>query len=366
MSAPTNAPCNVQRMKYGLYAMTTLLALSAAAQVPANVETRGVPEVPQEVVESLFRYQNARSAGLVNWFRDGILISTRFGDTSQLHYVEQPLGARRQLTFKKEPVGGAIVSPTGEDEGFIFTMDTGGSEFYQIFHYDFDTGDITLLSDGKSRYTGIQFTHDGSGIGYTTTERNGTDWDLHIRQFDGSKRILQEDQGIGWSIDDFSPTGDRALISQCISNTETKLYEIDLKSLKRKRLLEDKGQISIGTTKYDAAGSNIYFTSDMDSDYRAIWTLNLESGATENIVSNLNWDVSFFRFSQSRNKMAYVVNEAGYSSLFLLDLDSQQSKEITPSELGHVYGIRFSKDEQQLGFSYQTPVSNTDVYALNL
>lgn len=346
-------------------AMTTLLASTTVAQVPPNIETRGIPEIPKEISEDLLRYQNARSAGLVDWFGDGILIATRFGDTSQLHYVEQPLAMRRQLTFKKEPVGGAIVSPTGTDKGFVFTMDTGGSEFYQIFYYDFATGETKLLSDGKSRYTGIQFTPDGSRIGYTTTERNGTDWDLHIRSFDGTKEILLENQGIGWSIDDFSPDGERALISQYVSNTETRLYEMNLRTKKRRQLLKDRGEISIGTTKYDALGKSIYFISDLDSDFRALWSLNPESGNVENVVSNLNWDVSFFRFSLSRNKLAYVINEAGYSSLFLYDLETRESRDITPPGHGHIYGVRFSRNEQELGFSYQTPTTNTDIYAIS-
>lgn len=353
-------------MKYSTIAMTTIFAFAAAAQIPANIETRNVPDVPKEISEDLLRYQNARSAGLVDWFGNGMLISTRFGDTVQLHHVEKPLSMRRQLTFKEEPVGGAVISPKGDDKGFVFTMDTGGSEFYQIFYYDFASGNTTLLSDGKSRYTGIQFTPDGTGIGYTTTERNGTDWDLHILDFDGSKKILQEEQGIGWSIDDFSPDGDRALISQYISNTETRLYEIDLRTNNRRRLLESRGEISIGTTKYDASGERVYFISDLDSDYRALWSLDLANGDVENVVSNLNWDVSFFRFSLSRSKLAYVINEAGYSSLFLYDMDSGKSSELTPEGLGHIYGIRFSRDEGELGFSYQTPVTNTDIYSLSL
>lgn len=356
----------MQSMKYSTIAMTILLTSTAIAEIPANIETRNVPDIPIEIAEDLLRYQNARSAGLVDWFGTGMLIATRFGDTAQLHFVEQPLGMRRQLTFKKEPVGGAVVSPTGEDKGFVFTMDVGGSEFYQIFYYDFATGNTTLLSDGKSRYTGIMFTPDGSGIGYTTTERNGTDWDLHILDFEGTKKVLQEDEGIGWSIDDFSPNGDRVLVSQYVSNTETRLFEIDMKSGTRKRLLEDRGKVSIGTTKYDSSGERIYFVSDMDSDYRALWSLSLADGTLKNVVSNLNWDVTFFRFSDSRRKLAYVLNEAGYSRFFLLDLESKESRDITPPERGHVSGIRFSHDEQELGFSYQTPVVNTDVYALNL
>ena len=44
-------------------------------------------------------------AGLGGWLPDGsLLISTRFGETSQVHRVKTPLGARSQLTFFPEPV----------------------------------------------------------------------------------------------------------------------------------------------------------------------------------------------------------------------------------------------------------------------
>ena len=35
--------------------------------------------------------------------------------------------------------------------GFLYSKDIGGNEFYQIYFYDFDSGKSTLLSDGKSR-----------------------------------------------------------------------------------------------------------------------------------------------------------------------------------------------------------------------
>lgn len=350
-------------MKYGLLALGAILILSAFAQAPANIETSGVPEIPPEIAESLSPYQNLRSAAFVDWFREGMLISTRFGDTNQLHYVEKPLGARRQLTFENEPINDAIVSGLGEDKSFLFTMDSGGSESHQIYRFDFDTGDITRLSDGESSYKEIQFTHDSSGIGYTIVEQNGQDH-LQILDFNGGTRILLENKSGVWRIDDFSPSGDKAIVSENIANSY--LYEMDLKSLERRRLLENEHEISIDMAKYDASGENIYFVSALHYEYLSLWSLNLASGSLENIVSDLKWDVSSFRLSPSRDKLVYKVNQEGYSRLFLLELSSGEEQEITPPGLGQISDIRFSRDGRQLGFSYQSPSSHTDVYALKL
>ena len=66
-----------------------------------NVVLSGIPEIPPEIGQRLARYQNVRGAAFRGWTRDGksMYISTRFGEVSQLHRVDMPLGARNQLTF---------------------------------------------------------------------------------------------------------------------------------------------------------------------------------------------------------------------------------------------------------------------------
>ncbi len=73
-----------------------------------NLIMEGVPPIPAEIVDALNRYQNVRSASFRAWTEDGsgIYVSTRFCDVDQLHRVDMPGGARRQLTFYKEPLGG--------------------------------------------------------------------------------------------------------------------------------------------------------------------------------------------------------------------------------------------------------------------
>ena len=99
-------------------ALLTSPALGIAGEAPVartvndgNVVLEGIPAIPDSIGEKLNRYQNTRSAGFQDWTADGsgLYVTTRFGNTSQLHYVAEPGGARRQLTFFGEPVSGALV-----------------------------------------------------------------------------------------------------------------------------------------------------------------------------------------------------------------------------------------------------------------
>ena len=61
-----------------------------------NLLMEDVPAVPQSVVSDLNRFQNVRSASVLDWTEDGqsLYISTRFADVSQIHRVDAPRGAR--------------------------------------------------------------------------------------------------------------------------------------------------------------------------------------------------------------------------------------------------------------------------------
>ena len=118
-----------------------------------------------------------RTAGFAGWnARDrSMLITTRFGNTSQLHRVATPMGDRQQISFEAEPVGGSW-SPTGDV--LVATKDIGGSEFFQI--YTLADGRLNLLTDGRSRNELNGWSHDGRWIAYTSTRRNGTDSDIYV------------------------------------------------------------------------------------------------------------------------------------------------------------------------------------------
>ena len=115
----------------------------------------------------------------------------------------QDAGRRtRAAHLLPRPRSGAQFEPvTGAS--FVFSKDIGGGEWYQLYRYDMATGDITLLTDGKSRNSDSLFEHKGSRIAYTSTRRNGQDTDLYTMDIHQPKtdHMLVQLKGGGWEPD---------------------------------------------------------------------------------------------------------------------------------------------------------------------
>ena len=116
------------RVLAGAAALALALTGSAAAETEERVK-ENIPEIPADISERLRQYSNFRGHGFSDWTDGGIFIGTRFGEVGQVHKLTMPMGARRQITFYDEPVGGASADPDGD--GFVFGKDTGGDEFFQ-------------------------------------------------------------------------------------------------------------------------------------------------------------------------------------------------------------------------------------------
>ena len=112
-------------------AVLFLSALPLFAGTPENLVAEGVPDFPPALVERATPYLEARTAGFNDWHptRREMLISTRFGDTAQLHVVKAPGGARKQLTFFPDRVAGGSFRPKS-GEFIVFSKDVEG-EFNQ-------------------------------------------------------------------------------------------------------------------------------------------------------------------------------------------------------------------------------------------
>ena len=341
----------------------------ADAQPPQRVvlgqlEIEGVPPVPQEFLSRLRPYQNTRQANFLGWIGDGILIGTRFGNTTQLHRVEIPMGARRQLTFFNEPVGAAHVSPKPAPKGFIYARDVGGSEFYQLFRFDVATGNSVLLTDGKSRYSNVVWSKDGRHFAYTTTERNGTDWDIHIQDLAGNRTTALAAGGTGWRVADWSPQGERLLAIRYVSINESYLYEVELQTGATTQLLSDAPPAAIIDAEYDNTGGYVFFATDMHAEAVALRRMRRAEGAIDVVAEDSRWGVE--QFATRGNRLAYTINEDGISRLRVLALPDMAPVPLPELPSGIYYSLKFSPDGSQLGFAVNRASAPTDVYSIDL
>jgi Tol biopolymer transport system component len=145
-------------------------------------------------------------------------------DVPEIHVVKMPGGDRSQLTFYPDPVTSARFNPKKRDF-FVFSKDVGGGEFYQFYRYDLSSGDITLLTDGKSRNVEMVWAHSGERIAYGSTRRDGNDVDIWVMDPADPKsgHMLAQLDGGGWQPLDWSTNSQKLLVLNQVSAEESYL-----------------------------------------------------------------------------------------------------------------------------------------------
>jgi dipeptidyl aminopeptidase/acylaminoacyl peptidase len=360
-----------------IFAAALLLVSTALAQDGApvirpgdNLVVEGIPAIPASLAEEVRRYTEFRTAALASWHptRREMLISTRFGDTPQIHIVKMPGGARTQLTFFPERVSGALFRPKTGDS-FVFSKDVGGNEFFQLYRYDIRTGDVTLLTDGKSRNTDPLWSHDGARLVYGSTRRNGRDVDLYaVNPSDPkSDRPLVQLEGGGWTALDWSPDDKQILVLEEISANESYLWLAD-SSTGEKKLLTPKGgaeKIHYGGGEFSKDGKGVYTTTDKDSEFHRLAYVDLAAGRHEYLTDHIKWDVDEFDLSPDGKTVAFVANEDGIGRLHLMDTKTRREKTAPNLPVGVVGGLQWHQNSRDLGFTLNTARSTSDVYSLD-
>ncbi|MCY1073374.1 S9 family peptidase [Archangium lansingense] len=337
-----------------------------------NLLASGVPEIPPELRKRVLQYLEARSANLMDVSRDGkqVLISTRFADTNQLHVVEQPMGARFQLTFTPEPINTASFHPNDPNTVF-FMQDVGGGEFFQVYRLDRRNGRSELLTDGKSRHEVLSISEDGRWLAYSGTGRNGKDTDVYLAPTENPKqaRRLTESEGT-WYPGDFSRDGSRLLITQYRAADDSDLHVVDVKTGERRQLTPKEGKGSLDGAVLTPDGKSAYVVTDRYSDFSELYKLELDkvpyTSAPPSLTKSIRWNVEGIALSDDGKTLAVNTNEDGYSRLYLLDT---KRGSLTPVELPRGVMARFGFPRGRsdvLFYGISTSKSPVDVYLLDL
>jgi protease II len=336
-----------------------------------NLVVEGIPPIPASLAQTVERYTEFRSAALSSWHptERKMLISTRFGDTPQIHEVRSPLGMRKQLTFFPERVAGASYQPT-QGNYFVFSKDIGGNEFSQNYRYDLATGDVTLLTDGKSKNSGGVWSTRGDRMAYTSTRRTGKDNDIYVIDPSNPKsdRLVATVEGGGWYPLDWSPDDRQLLVLEFVSVNESYLWLFNVDS-DEKKLLTPKGgdeKISYQAGLFSKDGKGLYVVTDRDSEFQRLTYLDLATGEHTYLSSQIQWDVEDFDLSEDGKLLAFVTNEDGISVLHLLDTTTRQEKPLPKLPTGLIGTIGWHRNNKDLGITFVSARSTADIYSIDV
>jgi dipeptidyl aminopeptidase/acylaminoacyl peptidase len=336
-----------------------------------NLIMEDIPAIPESIVNDLNRFQNVRSASFRDWAENGqgIYISTRFADVDQIHRVDMAGGARKQITFFKEPVGSVSRQPGGRN--LIFTRDTGGSEFAQIFMLDPADGSTTMLTDGESRNGAAMWDRQGRRLAYQSTRRNGASNDIWLMAPDdpgAAELVLESPDGSWWGPAEFSESGSRVLIENYVSIADSRVYLLDLDSRQPELVAGGPENTSANyPMAFDEDDGGFWLVTDQGGEFAQLAWQSLEPGAKPEIITaDIPWDVNDAEISHDRKRIAFSVNENGRSRLYLLDTRSKRYESVDNIPTGLILGLGFSPDDRRLAMTLNTARTPSDSFVLEL
>jgi len=352
-------------------ALLSSLAFAQGATIPPNdaLILENIPPIPASIAEKAAKYTDYRTATMYGWHptKREILMGTRFADTVQVHQVAMPGGARTQMTFFGDRVSDASYQPHKGDF-FLFRKDVGGGEWYQIFRFDVASGDVTMLTDGKSRNTEFIWSNKGDRVAYAGTLRNNADLDFYVIDPAATPeppKPLTENQGGGWGVYDWSPDDRTLLAEEGISINETHLWLVDVASGTKKPLTPPGQKVAYVPVGFSRDGQGVYLATDKDGEFTRLAYMDIATG-TLKYLNDDQWDVEHAALSQNRDLLAYVVNENGLSTLHVLDLKTSKSRSIPQLPVGEISALHWSENNRDLAFSLSSAQSPSDVYSVDV
>ncbi len=328
----------------------------------------GTPDVPDELRARLSQYLETRSASLQSLAHDGseALIATRFAETSQIHRVRRPLGARSQITFTEEPARSASYAPGSATE-LVYMSDEGGNEQHQLFHLDLDTGLTTRITDSESRTVGYAWSRDGSALAFANNARNGRDFDIWIgdgRDPESAERLVDV-EGYWYPIE-FSRDGDRLLLGEYISITDSRIHVVDVDSGEVERITPKEPRAAHRHAAFSADGERLYVASDREGEFVELYEVDPDEGTWTPLTRDIPWNVSNLALAPGGRTLAFTTNEGGIDVLRLLDTRTREYRTVEAVPAGVLGGLQFARSAPVLGFTLSSAGRTGDAYTYDL
>ncbi|MDJ0763861.1 MAG: alpha/beta fold hydrolase [Myxococcota bacterium] len=341
---------------------------NAVASLDEMVIFDNTPPIPDALRKKVAPYLNSRSAGFSDFSADGkqMLITTRFGQTYQTHLLKSPMGARNQLTFLDETVSGPEFVP-GKTDRLTFISDTGGDEVYRVFALDTGTGAVTPVTRAGARVSAYLWRSDGERLAYNSNARNGKDMDIYVSdgRDPGTAKLVAKANG-HWHPTAWSPDGKQLLIIEYISIAHSRLHLLDVASGAVTSVAPTDQQVAYRGAVFGRTNSELYVISDRDGEYAALFHVDLSANNWRSLTSDIQWNVEHIAINNTRKKIAFSVNEQGFSRIYLLNTRTKKYAPAAAVPKGRISGLAFADAADVIGFTVSTATSSSDAYAYDI
>ena len=320
----------------------TILLVIVGVPSPPAITTKNVGRIPWKWAWRLG--STVRELSTITQFQAWVpfghqmIIST--GTDGKIHRLQAP-------EVSPEPLEGVpdrtsyILFPRDSSQRFlVYSLDEGGSELYRLYRYDQNTRTTTTLTQEPARSYLCCFDPQGERIAYSSTRRNGEDFDLYLMNpaDPTTEELMYQADGnffpFSWSSD-----GRYLAVTQTLSHTFERLYLFDVENRVMQRLLSEWGDsVSFTSPRWSADGQSLFFASDYGTEFEHLRRYDLTTGHTTLLSESIPWDVMDLDLTPDGTRVVFRVNENGLPALYLLNLSDTILDRVKGAPPGYLGG----------------------------
>lgn len=296
---------------------------------------------------------------------DGDLIAyiARTTGEPQLWIVPSKGGAPRQATFGVG-VRNFEWTPTGE---LMVAADSDGDERegFTILSVD-GRHERRILAPSNAFNAFGDFSGDGGRYAYSTTARNGVDFDIYLGDTatGETREVIQGTYG--YFADAWRPGSSQILVSEARGEDSANVYLLNVDTGEMNVLFKPEVRSNYSSFVWKPDGSGFYLSTDQDSEYAALGFVDLSSGEPAlEFMAEPEQDVEQVALAGRGRFLAWTVNVGGYSRLEVRD--TRRNRPIDTSGLPEgVYSIDGASDADMLMVRVVGPSTPGEVWTIDL
>lgn len=246
----------------------------------------------------------------------------------------------------------------------IIGMDEDGDEKEQLYLLKEDDEKIALTNSPEHLHLFGDSSPDGKWIAWSSNRRHEAFLDIYIQNLE-TLEIRRVFTGDGmYVVEKWFPDGKSLLVKKNHSPLDHDLGVFSLLTGKVDWITEHKGKAGYKNIHFNKNGDHIYLLTNQDREFFGLAFIQLANKQFTWLECG-EWDFEDLVMNQDKTKLAFSMNEGGISKGFLVDLErSNLYNWETP--MGVIYNLRFSPDQQKLGFVLNGPAHPPDIWEVDL
>ena len=313
------------------------------------------------------RYLRVRTATNLTFSPDGerVAFVTDITGVPQVWSLSREGGWPQQLTFHSERVSQVKYSPT-DDDLLLYSMDAGGNERMQIFTVDAEGSRSRQLTDEpESIHRFGDFSPDGKKISFASNREHPAHFHIWTADIETGKAepVLKREGSNSPAA--WGPDGEFLIVRLAHAGFDHDLYLLDLSTSEIEHLTPHEGEAVYQYVQMQPDGDGFYLISNQDRNFRGVFHYDLSTRELSPVLE-VEKEIEGLKLSPDGGRLAYLVNDEGYSQLWIYDLRSGDKQQLKKLPEG-VYGVPvWSPVRDELALTVSAPQHNSNIWIYDL